>query len=490
MEVSVTGSESPVFELFSRQPQDTSVVVADGYGVRVHVSKGHLVVEDGIGRARRVRKIPRQPREVSRLVILGSAGFVTLEALRWCADLGIAVVNLERSGRLLMSAPGMSGKAREDARLISAQVRAQDDPALAVSAARSVMVAKLTGHGDNALHVLKNDREATRIYALANQVAGTESLESLIGFEGVAAKCYWRAWSQHVHVPFPPGDLESVPVHWYEFKSRGSLRNPSRPGMNATDPVNAMLNYAYAVAASEIRIACCIMGLNPVIGIGHGKTMRKDSLVMDLMEAVRPAAERVVLSLLDVGHGIPYEPETGKPGYLSIRWFSESGEGICSLNAPLSHMIAERVTLAVAPEAAKHTELLAQFLADSAQRGWRVQTHSYKAGSTLGATFKQRKARERVKPVVRLADDTSVVDLVPDTLWQHIEPLIPADSSQRPPDMRAIVAGIIAHDIHHAAWRKLPKALPYVASTYQKRYWSWQEMGILVRILEMARTLS
>src|SRR6266508_2986699 len=77
------------------------VLVADGYGVRVFVRHRHLVVEDGFVGHRRSATFSRATSGIRRLVLLGSAGFVSLEALRWLADVGAAFVHLDQGGRIL-----------------------------------------------------------------------------------------------------------------------------------------------------------------------------------------------------------------------------------------------------------------------------------------------------------------------------------------------------------------------------------------------------
>jgi hypothetical protein len=105
MQVSVTSPETLVGQIFSRQPGNQSVIIADGYGIKISVYRGILTIEDGLGRTRRIRKIPKVPREVSRLFILGDTGYVSLESIRWCADLGISITQLDRTGRIVMSSP-------------------------------------------------------------------------------------------------------------------------------------------------------------------------------------------------------------------------------------------------------------------------------------------------------------------------------------------------------------------------------------------------
>lgn len=481
IETSVTGAgdSRTLSAIFARQPRSNSIIVADGYGIRISVNRGHLTIEDGLSSARRKRVIPKQPREVKRIVILGGNGAITFDAMRWCSDLGIGIVQIERDGRLLMTTPGLTELASEDARLISAQVRAQDSPDVSLRIIRSMQAAKISGQADVAREVLKNDRESTSIADAARRISTCRALGDMLGTEGSAAKCYWRAWQQTVYAPFAPDRLSLIPAHWYQFSSRTSLRNPNKAGKNATDPINAMLNYAYAIAESECRIACLIMGLNPVIGLGHGKSRRKDSLVYDIMESVRPHADRAVLSLLDTGRGVPLDPDTGKPGYLSTRWFCESGSGVVSLVAPLTHVISERVMAAVATDAGRSAEYVTRVIGEASNV--RVRPHSIRGQVTLGVVQERRGTGGKTVPV-RLADDTTPVDVIPDSLWARIAPLIPPDPSKRCPDLRSVTAGITVREFHQTPWHSIPAGLGISSDACRTRFVRWNELGAWEKI--------
>ena len=58
------------------------VLVLNGYGIRVQVNAGHLLAHDGIADERRTIRLPRVGHGLRRLVMIGSDGFITLEALR------------------------------------------------------------------------------------------------------------------------------------------------------------------------------------------------------------------------------------------------------------------------------------------------------------------------------------------------------------------------------------------------------------------------
>src|SRR5215208_4609294 len=94
-------ANSPVADLFNRDPVDHSVAVADGYNLSLRVHHGHLIIEDGIGRHRRQRRYSRAERMLRRIAILGHTGYLTLDAIQWCADIGISLIQLDSDGRIL-----------------------------------------------------------------------------------------------------------------------------------------------------------------------------------------------------------------------------------------------------------------------------------------------------------------------------------------------------------------------------------------------------
>ncbi len=56
----------------------SGVLVLSGYGIRVQMHAGHLLLHDGIADERRTIRLPRVNHGLKRLVMIGSDGFVTL----------------------------------------------------------------------------------------------------------------------------------------------------------------------------------------------------------------------------------------------------------------------------------------------------------------------------------------------------------------------------------------------------------------------------
>lgn len=77
------------------------VLVLSGYGLDVRVWRGRLRIADGIGRDRRQAIVHRATGGLRRLVVLGHTGSISLDAVRWIADVGAGYFQLDADGRVL-----------------------------------------------------------------------------------------------------------------------------------------------------------------------------------------------------------------------------------------------------------------------------------------------------------------------------------------------------------------------------------------------------
>ncbi len=310
-------------ETFAHDTPNPAVCVADGFGVRVAVDRGRLVVADGLGAHRRERRYSRATHGLSRLVVLSSAGTVGLEALRWCAGVGIGVVVLDPFGGELHLTSGDA--ANDDPRLRRAQALAPGT-ATGLAVSKYLIGVKLAGQAAVASKLLLAPDVSTTILELAEMVESLSSLEEIRQHEAVAANLYWNAWSA-VDVRFTRRDEPRVPDNWRYFDGRRSAVNVGT-SRSATDPVNALLNYGYRLLEAEGRLACLAVGLDPGLGVLHADMKSRDSMVLDVMEAARPVVDRYVIELL-----------AARPLLKSD--FVEDRRGVVRVLPPLTHRIAE-----------------------------------------------------------------------------------------------------------------------------------------------------
>lgn len=300
-----------------------AVLVADGYGVRIHVHHGHLVIDDGIGDHRRTRQLTRSQRTVRRLVILSRTGNLTLDAIRWCTDTGITLVCVRHDGTLdLIAAPDH----HHDARLRRSQALATTST-VGLTIARTLLTGKITGHARNLDHL---DADPAVLTPHLATIERAQSTVTLLDVESRAAADYFAAWAGRVHVLFA-GRAARVPDHWRTFTARTTPLSTSRSNRRAVDPVNALLNYGYALGEAESRRACSALGLDPALGVLHHDRAHRDSLALDILEPLRAVIERTILDLLTRRRFGPVD-------------FVETPDGQCRLTESVTHPLAESMT--------------------------------------------------------------------------------------------------------------------------------------------------
>jgi CRISPR-associated endonuclease Cas1 len=323
------------------------VVTLYGYGITVHVDRGHLILKDGIGSDRREAHLPRVGHGLRRLVVIGADGLVSLAALRWLADQDVAFVLLERDGSVLAT----TGPVRPtDARLRRAQSLASTN-GVALEISKELIRQKLAAQEQVARDKLNDSRAAQFIFRHRSAIDVARTIETLRLCESRAAYDYWSAWRK-IQITFPTRDVTRVPQHWQHFGARVSPLTGS-PRL-AVSPPNAMLNYLYAILESEARLAAAALGLDPGIGVMHVDSPARDSLACDLMEPVRPQVDAYVLEW------ISREP-------IRREWFFEQRDGNCRLMASFAARLSETAPTwarAVAPIA----EMVARTLSSAIKK--------------------------------------------------------------------------------------------------------------------------
>ena len=344
----------------------SGVIVLNGYGIRVQVNAGHLLLHDGIADERRTIRLPRVNHGLKRLVMIGSDGFVTLEALRWLADQGAAFVMLDRRGKVLAVTGPVSPS---DAKLRRAQALAILSGS-ALRLARELIDKKLAGQEQVARHKLFATENADTIHRFRSELAEADTPESVRLIESKAAGAYWAAW-RTLPIGFPKKDEPRIPAHWRVFGARVSPITGS-PRL-AVNPPNAILNYLYAILESESRLAAASLGLDPGIGVLHVDTHWRDSLACDLMEAVRPQVDAFLLDW------ITHEP-------LKRTWFFEQRDGNCRLMSELAVRLSE-----TAPTWGRAIAPVAEWVAQSL---WTSTRKATRGDKTLPTRLTQRRRSE------------------------------------------------------------------------------------------------
>jgi CRISPR-associated endonuclease Cas1 len=290
----------------------------DGFGIALRVlNRGKLRVEDGIGRQRRSLTLDRAGCGLERLVLIGHAGYVTLEALSWLRAIGAALVQIGRNGEVLAhSVPyGYDGHPIRRAQALAVT------NGLDLAIARDLIAGKLDGQRRILVRLGADLREHDKLRVAVN---AADSIERVRVIEANAAAGYFASWCA-VRMRFRPRDCSRIPARWLRADSRASLLTGAPRA--ATSPINAMRNYLFACLESEARLALLAHGLDPQIGVMHADQRNRDSLALDTMEPVRPDVDAFLLDLLEDRE-------------FTARDFAELPNGICRIAAPLTHELA------------------------------------------------------------------------------------------------------------------------------------------------------
>jgi CRISPR-associated endonuclease Cas1 len=305
----------------SQAIRKSGVLVLNGFGIRVQVSGGHLLLHDGMADERRTIRLPRVNHGLRRLVMLGSDGFITLEALRWISDVGASFLMLDRRGKVLIFTGPV---APSDATLRRAQALALGN-GTALKISKELISEKLAGQELLVRDMLHDPATADAIARFRDELPSAEGIERVRLIEAQAAKLYWQVWSD-VPIHWPRTDERRVPEHWKRFGSRISPLTHS-PRLAATPP-NALLNLLYSVLESEATLAASAMALLPELGLLHSDAPNRNSLSCDLMEVCRPKCDAFVL------HWLQSEP-------LRRSDFWEDRDGHCRIASTLATKLCE-----------------------------------------------------------------------------------------------------------------------------------------------------
>ena len=279
--------------------KDRQPLILSGHGVRLSVDHGALLIQNGFTHYPQKREewrlFPGDRRLPSRIVILDSSGSLSFDVMAWLSTKDIPLVQINWQGEVVTMLGG--GGHSADSKKVAAQREAlQNGQGLQI--AIQLIRDKIKGCMETLEHVLPASLERER--ALTKQAKALtvlegdppSTMETLRLIEGRAALAYFMAW-QIIPLRWKGVGKRPIPGEWL----RVGLRQSSLSGTNrhATHPVNALLNYAYGLLETEVRIAVVAAGLDPTIGYLHAQRPGRVALVYDLMEPLRPAVDQEVL---------------------------------------------------------------------------------------------------------------------------------------------------------------------------------------------------
>ena len=320
------GTEEAIFY----RRQERKPLVLAGHGLRLRIHRGTLLVTHGFThhpqKAREERFFPGDPQLPSRIILLSADGSISLDVARWLSEQRVPLVMLDYRGKVV-SVLGSETTAA-DLELRRAQIEALTN-GRGLRLASALIEQKLTASLDTLATLPASvaqesaiDRVTSLLHRLRSKPPAT--IDELRLLEAWAAISYFAAW-RAIELRWKGTARKPIPPEWRRIGMRQEVLR--RRNRNAHHPVNALLNYGYAVLESQVRIAIAEAGLDPSIGYLHVCQAGRDSLVYDLMEPYRPQVDREVLALV-------------RSQAFTPRDFVIDSNGVCRLHPELARMIA------------------------------------------------------------------------------------------------------------------------------------------------------
>jgi CRISP-associated protein Cas1 len=264
----------PPRRLLPRNPDQLPLYVTE-QGASVGVRGNQVVVTKG-----KEVLVEHRLIDISHICVFGHAQ-VSTEALNRLWGVGASVLWFSYGGWLKGWAQAQPGKYAE---LRRRQVAAHSQGA---ALAAEMIAGKIKNQRTLLRRNSKTPVEPTvaALSELAKQAASAETLGTLFGVEGTAARLYFEQF---------PNMLTGDERFAAEFAALGRNRRPP------LDPTNALLSFSYSMLLRDLVAACVGVGLDPYLGVLHRNRYGRPSLALDLAEEFRPLiADSVVIGLIN-----------------------------------------------------------------------------------------------------------------------------------------------------------------------------------------------
>jgi CRISP-associated protein Cas1 len=275
-----------------------------GHGVSLKIDAGSLLIRNGFTHYPQKQDAYRffkgDAALPSRIIMLDGSGSITFDVLAWLNQQRVPLIRVDWIGNVV-TVVGGEGFAANRERL-SWQTEIRSDKRKRIEFCNALIAKKIEGCIQTLEESLRRSPTWERAMKRArNDLARLakdppKTVTELTLLEARSAVAYFRAWHTtsllwraSSHHPIPD-EWRSVGPRYSRFYAAGSR--------HAAHPVNAILNYAYAVLQSRVQIELITNGYDPMLGIMHSDRDDAPAFVLDMMEPDRPKVDRAVLAFL------------------------------------------------------------------------------------------------------------------------------------------------------------------------------------------------
>jgi CRISPR/Cas system-associated endonuclease Cas1 len=258
------------------------LVLDDGATVRIR--GGHLqTFSQGIERTFDAGPHHRKPKAI---IFGGWGGSLTVQASRFCIDHKITVIATGWLGDLLTF---IAPRPTQDAALVRAQCSAAPTPIIRAIVAQKFLHYRAAGR-----------MSAAQLRDFKARLKSSRTVQSIRSLEAVGSSLAWASWEG---LQLSPRSGRTLPP----WLARPFRRRNSGIGVagarHATDPINAILNLAYAKEAGRLGFFLAASGACLAIGFLHQDKLHRHSLVFDGLDPLRPLIDAKVRNFIEADRG-------------------------------------------------------------------------------------------------------------------------------------------------------------------------------------------
>lgn len=316
--------------------RNTNPLILSGYGNSMRIEKGTLLIKEGFThypqKAIQHRFFAGDLELPKTIMLLDGSGSLSFDVLSWLSEQNVSLIRIQWNGDVAIVCNG-NGYAADQSK-VDWQRELRNNPEKRLSFAKDLITRKL----QNSIvtlqkHLPQSDCNRKAIdwaeRGIAELPEKLTSLRQVRTIEGHCAMAYFKAWT-HLELQWKPNSKYPIPDHWKCYRARSAVHECKSENRRASDPVNAMLNYAYAIKLSQLQIEAIGNGHHPMLGIMHHEERGKPSYILDLLEPERPKVDAAILGFV-------------QNQKLSPADFVLTKNGTCRLSPGLAKMVAAMV---------------------------------------------------------------------------------------------------------------------------------------------------
>ena len=323
---------SPKDKRVRRQRSRDPLILA-GHGVSLRIEAGTLLIRNGFTHYPQKQEAYRYFKgDVDlppRIIMLDGSGSITFDVLSWLNEQKVSLVRIDWTGNAVTVVSGDSFAANRER--VAWQTETRSDRRKRMDFCNALIAKKIEGCIQTLEESLRHSHAWDRAMKRAKDDLARlsddppQTVDELRLLEAGSAVAYFRAWYA-TSLLWRASARHPIPDEWRTVGPRFT-RVYASGSRNASHPVNAILNYAYAVLQSQVQIKAVADGYDPMLGIMHYERDGSPAFVFDMMEPERPKVDRAVLSFL--------KSEALHPADFTIK-----DDGVVRLNPQLARHVA------------------------------------------------------------------------------------------------------------------------------------------------------